>query len=221
MTYRFQLAISAALAAVLLTACDPATPADPEPLKPPEEAALPADPAMPAPGTSTETTGDTAGMDAFSPDQVSPAACATISSDGLCGVALGMSADEARQAHLAGLYAMGDSGTGEESACYYLGPEEGNYDVGYMVEGGSVQRIDIRAPGVVTPEGVEVGMSEAEVEAIYPDLTRQSNKYTDRDDLIVQMDGGAKLIMETDEAGTVSAYRVGLPPAVDFVEGCA
>lgn len=221
MTYRFQLAASAALAAVFLAACDPATPADPEPLTPPEETAAPADPAMPAPGTSTDTTGDSAGMDASSPDQVSPAACATITADGLCGVDFGMSADEARQAHLAGLYAMGDSGTGEESACYYLGPEEGNYDVGYMVESGSVQRIDIRAPGVVTPEGVEVGMNEAEVEAIYPDLTRQPNKYVDRDDLIVEMDGGAKLIMETDEAGAVSAYRVGLSPAVDFVEGCA
>lgn len=220
MTYRFQLVASAALAAVFLAACDPATPTDPDPLTPPEEAAAPADPAMPAPGTSTGTTGDTAGMDA-SPDQVSPAACATITADGLCGVEFGMSADEAKEAHLAGLYDMGDSAAGDESACYYLGPEEGNYDVGYMVESGSVQRIDIRAPGVVTPDGVEVGMSEAEVEDIYPALERQPNKYTDRDDLIVMMEGGAKLIMETDEAGNVSAYRVGRPPAVDYVEGCA
>ncbi|HIK66161.1 MAG TPA: hypothetical protein EYG02_14205 [Henriciella marina] len=221
MTYRFQLVASAALAAVFLAACDPVTPANPDPLTPPEEAAVPADPAMPAPGTSTDTTGDTAGMGTSSPDQVSPAACATISTDGLCGVTFGMSADEAREAHLGGLHTMGDSSTGEESACYYLGPEEGNYDVGYMVERGSGQRIDIRAPGVVTPDGVEVGMSEAEVEDIYPALERQPNKYVDRDDLIVMMEGGAKLIMETDGAGTISAYRVGRPPAVDYVEGCA
>ena len=63
-------------------------------------------------------------------------------------------------------------------------------------------------------------MLAGEVEGIYPDLKRQPNKFTSRDDLIVQLSGDVRLVMETDEAGNVASYRIGLPPAVNYVEGC-
>ena len=211
MTNRLHLVCGAAAIALFAAACDPATPTDPEPLTPPEEAAATPAPAMPATGTPgmTETPVRDLGTE-----------CGTVTADGLCGVEFGMTAEEARAAHQSGLYNMGGNATGDDQACMYLGPEQGNYDIGYMVVDGTVQRIDIRAPGVATDEAVQVGMQAGEVEGIYPDLERQPNKYSEYDDLIVQLSGEAKLIMETDENGLIAAYRIGLPPAVDYVEGC-
>ena len=100
-----------------------------------------------------------------------------------------MSAEEAKAAHESGLHEMGDSAAGEEQACYYLGPQRGNYDVGYMVVDGSVQRVDIRAPGVATAQGLEVGMPATAAEGLYQEIERQPNKYTDRDNLIIQLQG--------------------------------
>lgn len=200
MTNRLHLICGVAAMTLFAAACDPATPTDPAPITPPEEAGTPEASATPATPTDAD--------------------CQTVTADGLCGVEFGMTADDARAAHQSGLYNMGDSGTGDDQACMYLGPQQGNYDVGYMLVDGTVQRIDIRAPGVATDEAVQVGMQAGEVEGIYPDLERQPNKYPEYEDLIVQLSGEAKLIMETDEAGNVASYRIGLPPAVDYVEGC-
>lgn len=206
MTNRLHLICGVAAMTLFAAACDPATPTDPEPITPPEGTATPA---MPATGTAVDT-----------PATQTDADCQTVTAEGLCGVEFGMTADDARAAHQSGLYNMGDSGTGDDQACMYLGPQQDNYDVGYMLVDGTVQRIDIRAPGVATGEAVQVGMQAGAVEGIYPDLERQPNKYSEYDDLIVQLSGEAKLIMETDENGLIASYRIGLPPAVDYVEGC-
>ena len=194
-------------AAGFLAACEPAPRTEVDSVSPPEDGPLASD--------------ETAGQ-ASPPDEAPRQAgseCSTVTVEGLCGVTFGMTAEEAMVAHASGLEDMG--GAAEPEACYYLGPEPGNYDVGYMVVDGQVQRIDIRAPGVSTSEGVEVGMPAGEVEGIYPNLERAPNKYTDRDNLIVNLGGDTKLIMETDETGNIASYRVGIPPAVDYVEGCA
>lgn len=208
------------LGALAMSACDPASPADPDPVTPPETVStdpLKGEIPMPPPPEEVNEAMDSAGAPARQLDS----ACGTITADGLCGVSFGMSADEAREAHQGdGLLVMGDP-TQEQEACYYLGPQQASYDIGYMVVDGTVQRIDIRAPGVATGQAVQVGMPAGEVEGIYPGLERQPNKYSDRDDLIVQLEGEAKLIMETDDSGNISAFRIGLPPAVDYVEGCA
>ena len=218
MTNRLHLVCGAAAIALFAAACDPATPTDPEPLTPPEEAAATPAPAIPATSTSGMT--ETADTGTETPVRELGTECGTVTAEGLCGVEFGMTADDARAAHQGELYNMGDSGTGDDQACMYLGPKEDNYDVGYMLVDGTVQRIDIRAPGVATGEAVQVGMLAGEVEGIYPDLERQPNKYSEYEDLIVQLSGEAKLIMETDENGLIASYRIGLPPAVDYVEGC-
>lgn len=194
-------------AAGLIAACSPDTPTGPDPASTPDPGpveATDADPSTPAAGQNGQ-----AGSE-----------CGTITVEGLCGVTFGMSAEEAMVAHAAGLHEMGGAG-GQPESCYYLGPDPDNYDIGYMVVDGQVQRIDIRAPGVSTSEGVQVGMQAGEVEGIYPNLERAPNKYTDRDNLIVGLGGDTKLVMETDENGNIAAYRIGVPPAVDYVEGCA
>ncbi|WP_084398658.1 hypothetical protein [Henriciella aquimarina] len=219
------------VAALALVACDPGNPADPtdpQPVTPPENTstdagldATPSAPAdMPSEPANTGSPMESAG-DAPEPTRQAAGDCGTITAGGLCGVEFGMTVQQARRAHEGELYELGDLDTEGLKTCYYLGPERDNYDIGYMVVDGEVQRIDIRAPGVSTSEGAQVGMPEGEVAGLYPDLERQPNKYTDRDNLVVTLEGGAKLIMETDENGLISTYRVGQPPAVDYVEGCA
>lgn len=213
---RYTFAFAASALALALAACDPASPADPETVS---TGTTGSDIPMPPPPDTAAQTANTAGDGSATGGASSD--CGTVTADGLCGVSFGMSADEAKSAHAGGgLLLMGDP-TEEEEACYYLGPDKASYDVGYMVVDGTVQRIDIRAPGVATAEAVQVGMPAAEVEGIYPTLEKQPNKYTDRDNLIVQLDGEAKLVMETDDEGNIADYRIGLPPAVDYVEGCA
>lgn len=203
-----------------LAACNPAQPTDPAPATPPENAAASSTPQSgKVLADNTATTVPPSGAGVSTPRQLG-SACGTLTAEGLCNVEFGMTAEEARQAHKGELYKLGSAGA-EPGECYYLGPEKGSYDIGYMVTQGTVQRIDVRAPGVATGEAVQVGMPAGEVEGIYPGLERQPNKYSDRDDLIVDLEGDAKLIMEVDENGNIGAYRVGLAPAVDYVEGCA
>lgn len=213
---RYTFAFAASALALVLAACDPASPADPETVS---TGTTGSDIPMPPPPEMAAQTADTASE--ASPAGDASSDCGTVTVDGLCGVSFGMSAEEAKTAHTGGgLVVMGDP-TEEEEACYYLGPQQASYDIGYMVVDGTIQRIDIRAPGVATAESVQVGMPAAEVEGLYPDLEKQPNKYTERDNLIVQLDGEAKLVMETDGDGNIADYRIGLPPAVDYVEGCA
>ena len=134
-----------------------------------------------------------------------------------------MTADEAKLAHPDGLIAMDDTDeTGAMSACYYMTPEEGNFDLGYMVVDGTVQRIDVRVPGLTFKNGAGVGMSADDVKALYPDAAVQPDKYApELENISTKLSGGAKAVFETGDDGIVSAYRVGMAPPVDYVEGCS
>ncbi len=152
----------------------------------------------------------------------SGADCSVISTKGLCGVAFGMSAEEAVAAYPGGLYGPDASAEPASEGCYCLHVAENNYDVGFMMLDGKVERIDARVPTLSTEAGAKVGMPFAEVEALYPDAKRQPNKYmAPIEDLIADLGGGIFAIFEQDEAGAVRAFRVGRAPAAHFVEGCA
>ncbi len=65
-------------------------------------------------------------------------------------------------------------------------------------------------------------MTEDQLRALYgarlqgsPHKDVEGGKY-----LSVEAPGGAKLVFETGADGKVSSWRVGLPPQVDYVEGC-
>lgn len=97
----------------------------------------------------------------------------------------------------------------------------------FMVEGKRIVRADIDSSTVRTRSGATVGTTEAEVRALYPGRTRtEPHKYTGPEGhYLVYVprdiaDSSYRLIFETDGQHVLN-YRVGLRPAVEYVEGCS
>jgi len=145
--------------------------------------------------------------------------------DGYGDVRLGMSADQVRE-HWGGRLAGGpDENSGGVDGCYYLRPiwAVDDRSFGFMVEAGKLVRYDSLNAKELAPGGGRVGMTAEDIHRLYPDhLEVQPHKYEDGGQYLraTQADQPGVLVFETDAQGTVTRWRVGLPPAVDYVEGC-
>jgi hypothetical protein len=96
----------------------------------------------------------------------------------------------------------------------------------FMVVGGRVVRIDIDNPAYRTASGAHIGMSEAEVRALYgPAMRVESHPYTGPEGHYLIYRARSEpygLIFETSyENGRAERYRVGLWQYVQLIEGCA
>lgn len=207
-----------ALLAVALVACadrgadDAAAPAaTPPAVDQPVEDVPPATapPTAPAPAATESAAG------------AMPAAGA-IAFAGFGPAAFGADAEAVRQAWGGEL----DGLPGQDVACYYLTPpiEPGSgYAVAFMIENGKFARIDVARAGVSAPGGGEIGMSAEQIESLYPDLQRQAHKYVEGGEYLRVTDpegGDGVLVFETED-GVVDEWRIGVPPQVDYVEGCS
>jgi hypothetical protein len=150
---------------------------------------------------------------------------ARIGFDGVAGVAFGGSPEPLRTAFAEGVVA---DAAPEAGACHFLyvqpKPIDG-YGIALMVEGGRFVRVDVDAPDVRAPGGGHAGMTLEQLRAAYAGrLQEQPHKYEEGGKVVVvpaPAGGAAKLVFEVDAAGTVTQWRAGLPPQVDYVEGCA
>jgi hypothetical protein len=147
-----------------------------------------------------------------------------ISFAGLGPAAFGDPAEAVRQAWGGALWALPDAA----EPCHYLSPPveaDSGYQVAFMIEDGRFVRIDIASPRVAAPGGGRVGMRADELEALYPGMVeRRPHEYVEGGQYlrIRDPDGGpGVLLFEADEDGRVGEWRIGLPPQVDYVEGCA
>jgi hypothetical protein len=145
--------------------------------------------------------------------------------DGYANVRFGMTAAEVAHAWEGPLNGMPKPGAGSQDGCYYLNPV-GNRSPAYfalMIEHGKLVRYDISNDKDVAPGGGKVGMVAAEIQSLYPGrIEQQPHKYTDGKYLrIKDAASGHVLVFETDAAGKVTGWRVGMPPQVDYVEGCS
>ncbi|AKC87168.1 hypothetical protein [Pseudoxanthomonas suwonensis] len=119
----------------------------------------------------------------------------------------------------------GDEATGD--ACHYLLPQPRpahGYGIGFMVEDGRFVRVDVDDPSATAPGGGRIGMTAAEIAALYPGRVEERlHKYVEggRYLRVAGDSGAAVLLFETDAQGRVQEWRVGLPPQVDYVEGCS
>ena len=114
------------------------------------------------------------------------------------------------------------------STCFYKTPKWVKLpaDFAFMFEGGRFVRYDVGttkevAPG---PGGGKVGMSEAQIRSLYGDrVVEQPQKYVAGAKYlrVAASQGNGVLLFETDAQGKVTRWRVGVPPQVDYVEGCA
>jgi hypothetical protein len=141
--------------------------------------------------------------------------------DGYGDMRFGMTAAQARQAwdgELKGIAAEGE-------ACYHLSPKwvKAPAELAFMIEGDKFVRYSSEDAKLVAPGGGRIGMAQTEIEALYPGRVEvQPHKYSDGKYLrIKDTSGNAVLIFETDAKGMVDEFRVGVPPQVDYVEGCS
>ncbi|WP_050946544.1 hypothetical protein, partial [Xanthomonas sacchari] len=141
--------------------------------------------------------------------------------DGYGDLRLGMPAAQARAAWGGELDGQPSAG----SNCYVLRPRwaKGNNQFGLMVEDDTLVRYDVRTAKETAPGGGKVGMGLANLRALYAGrLEEQPHKYVEGAKVLRVREPGQPgvLVFETDAAGKVIAWRVGLPPQVDYVEGC-
>ena len=144
----------------------------------------------------------------------------TIGANGFGAVRFGMNRADAEKAAGGALEAPDAGG----KACY-IAQRAGQPEIAYMFEDGKLARIDVRTPGVLADGGGRVGMQADEIRTLYAGhLTEQPDKY-DPTSRVLKI-GGDKpgtggVLFEVDGTGTVTRYRAGLPPALDYVEGCS
>lgn len=142
--------------------------------------------------------------------------------DGYGAARFGMSAGQVRNAWDGDL----DGNPAEGDACFHLSPA-GQPSIAYfalMFVDGEFARYSVANDAMTAPGGGRLGMTEAQIEALYPGrVERSGHKYVEGGHYlrIADDDGEGALVFETGADGTVTGWRVGLPPAVDYVEGCA
>lgn len=98
------------------------------------------------------------------------------------------------------------------------------FGTSFMLENGTFVRYDIDSRERKAPRGLQVGSSAQQIRATFPShFEEQPSKYVKGGrDFIVKpyVDTEARLIFETDSDGIVTRWRIGMPPAVFYVEGC-
>ncbi|TWB36436.1 hypothetical protein FBZ91_109298 [Nitrospirillum viridazoti] len=155
-----------------------------------------------------------------------PAACQPspppLTFDGLEPVRLGMTVVQAESALDVAFRPMDRS---QSADCWLTGRGDGkDKQISYMVEKGRITRIDVFAPPggeatVRTAQGIGVGATEAAVLKAYgPTVVVQPHAYEEGHYLRIE-ERGRVLLFETAD-GRVTRFRAGLPPAVDYIEGC-
>ena len=124
---------------------------------------------------------------------------------------------------------LGDEKPEEAGGCHYLVPQPLGTDgfrTAFMIEGDKFVRIDVRRDDVAAPGGGMVGMRKAQVAGLYAGIEEELHKYTEGLYLRVKDPAGgtSMLVFETDGKGDdakVTAWRIGVPPQVDYIEGCS
>ena len=141
--------------------------------------------------------------------------------DGYGAVRLGMDEASFDQAWDGTLEGAADA----DSTCFYKRTVAAMSPAtpGFMFEDGHFVRYDVTSTEATAPGGGKVGMDEARVRSLYGDAVQaQPHKYVDGAKYlrIASPQGPGVLLFETDGQGTVTRWRVGVPPQIDYVEGC-
>ena len=191
-----------------------------------EPAPAPAEPSAPAPAVAPAP----APVPAPAPDVAAPVADAprndpaVVNFEGYGAAKFGVDEEQVRMSWGRPL----EAGTPAEGAtCYqlFMDPRPGDGDgIRFMFEEGRFVRYDVDVPLHVAPGDFTVGASAPDVLAAFAGrVEEQPHKYVEggRYLVVAPGDGGpARLVFEIDPAGFVTAWRIGVPPQVHYVEGC-
>lgn len=148
---------------------------------------------------------------------------AEVTLTGLGPLRVGMTVEEGADALGLPLVPVGSNVAG---SCAYYQPNVKDAALGLMVVDNTIIRIDVwEGSPLQTASGIQVGSTEADVLAVYPDYIEAApNPYTGGKVLtLVPTEPGLdlyRLVFETDASGTVIQYRTGQFPAVTWPDGC-
>lgn len=111
------------------------------------------------------------------------------------------------------------------SSCFYKTPAwaKSPRDFAFMFEGGHFVRYDVGTAKEVAPGGGRIGMSVAQVHALYgAAVAEQPHKYVEGAKIlrVASPQGDGVLVFETGADAKVTRWRVGVLPQIDYVEGC-
>lgn len=114
----------------------------------------------------------------------------------------------------------------EPEACRQLFAEpQSAFGISFMLVDGRFARYDVTGPQFKAPGGIRVGDTRATVEQRYDGgVTVAPHKYVEGADVLTvesPTGGTARLIFEMTPEGIVERWRLGVPPGVDYVEGCS
>lgn len=123
---------------------------------------------------------------------------------------------------------LGDAVPAEPGGCYCLAPhprlQEGRDRIAFMIDGDRFVRIDVTAPDIEAPGGGRAGLSADVIHGLYGEgVEERPHKYIDGGHYLRVADpvgGEAVLLFETGADGYSTRWRIGLPPQIDWVEGC-
>lgn len=112
----------------------------------------------------------------------------------------------------------------KDGGCYYFTPKwvKSAADFGFMFEQGRFVRYDVGTAKETAPGGGKVGMDAAQIRALYGDrIQQQPHKYEQGASYLrIAGNGQGVLLFEADAAGKITRWRMGVPPQIDYVEGC-
>ncbi len=115
----------------------------------------------------------------------------------------------------------------EGASCYYLSPETApdvKRSIGFMLEDGKFVRYDVADASLPAPGNIKVGDGADAVRAAFVGRIEEApHKYIEKGITLTitpEDKSAARLIFEIGEDGKVSAWRIGIPPQVFYVEGC-
>ncbi len=116
---------------------------------------------------------------------------------------------------------------GEPESCLQLFPDpppDKGFGTSFMLVEGRFVRFDVDQDLFPAPGGGRVGSPEADLLQRYAGRIEQlPHKYVEGAKYfsVRAPEGEAKLIFEISPQGRAQRWRIGLPPAVDYVEGCS
>lgn len=147
-------------------------------------------------------------------------ACGPVGADGFCGVKFGMTVAAAKAAYPGKLDTLTGDDAPDPRACFELfgnAPIEG---VSFMVEQARIDRVDFLEDGPKSTDGFGVGSEAETIRARYGAMLKERpNKYEpDVTELVVETPPSRQVFEIQD--GKVRAWRVGVAPAIDYVEHC-
>jgi hypothetical protein len=113
----------------------------------------------------------------------------------------------------------------QDSTCFYKTPKwvARSADFDFMFEQGRFVRYDVGTAKEAAPGGGKVGMTAAQIHSMYGvHVEEQPHKYVAGAKYlrVKAPQGNAVLVFETDEHAKVTRWHAGVPPQVDYVEGC-